>query len=80
MDKEKSQLKQKRFKEAHPESEWKRKEKQIKREQLMLFHIRRNFISDIKIPESIDQESAIFQRVKDRYLSDVRKHVIVEYN
>jgi len=57
-----------RHKAKHPQGEAGRKEKQRQQEGILLFHIKRNHISNHEIPADIDQGSAAFKRIRDNYL------------
>lgn len=56
-----------KHREEHPESEAMRKERQRRKEELCLIHIKRFVLSDIEIPDDIDQSSGAFKRALARY-------------
>ena len=66
-----------RHKSKHPESESRRKEKQRQKESFIRLHFKRNFLYGYGLPDTIDQESDIFRRVRAEYLSEVEQQVEV---
>ena len=54
----------------HPESESRRKEKQRQSETVIRFHFVRNYLYGYGLPDTIDEDSGIFKRVRDEYLSE----------
>lgn len=65
-------------KKKFPQGEAQRKRLQRSLDEVLRFHIRRNHISGIPVPESIDQASEAFNRVYAGYMSESRQAVQVE--
>lgn len=55
---------------SHPEDESRRKARQRQKERLLRFHIARNHLYGYGIPESVDQNSDVFKRVREQYLAE----------
>lgn len=68
-----------RHKALHPHSEAARDEKRRRRDELLLFHIRRRTVSGIPIPEGIDQGSKAFKRAEEAYKRQCSEKVEVIY-
>ena len=51
-------------------SESMRKEKQRQSEAVVRFHFVRNYLYGYGLPDTLDQESDIFKRVRDEYLNE----------
>lgn len=72
-----SQQRKDKFKANKPWAESVQKEKERQRASVLRFHIARNFLYGYGLPESVDQTSDIFQRVREQYLIKVSQPVEV---
>lgn len=72
-----AQQRKEKLRENNPEYEAHQKATERQRVALLRFHISREYISDIEIPEEVDQTSDLFASVKVAYLEEVSQPVEV---
>lgn len=68
----------KRFRENNPGYEARQKDKERARDQILRFHIARNHRYGYAIPETIDQSTDAFKRVKRLFLEECAAPVEVD--